>query len=117
VSSRWPILLLALALGVQTAYANPGVLAAELRAMTCCAHHCDEPLSLPGARDCCGLTMVASGPAEAPVPAALPALTPVAVLASREAPALFAPPTTPLDVVWPAGSGPPAFLAHHHFLI
>jgi hypothetical protein len=117
VSSRWPILLLALALGVQTAYANPGVVAAELRAMTCCAHHCDEPLSLPGARDCCGLTMIASGPAEAPAPAALPALTPVAILASCEAPALFALATTTPEVVRPGGSGPPAFLAHHHFLI
>jgi len=117
VSSRWPILLLALALGVQTAYANPGVVAAELRAMTCCAHHCDEPVSLPGARDCCGLTMAASGPAEAPAPVALPALTPVALLGSCPAPAIVALASTTLDVVCHAGSGPPAFLAHRHLLI
>jgi hypothetical protein len=117
VSSRWPILLLALALGAQTTYANPGVVTAELRAMTCCAHHCDEPLSLPGARDCCGLTMAASGPAEAPAPATLPVLTPVAVLASCQGPALLALATTTLDVVCPAGSGPPAFLVHRHLLI
>lgn len=117
MSSRWPILLLALALGVQTAYANPGVVAAELRAMTCCAHHCDEPLSLPTARECCGLTMAASGPAESPAPAALSGLVRVATAAPSPGPAICAPARITLDVVCPAGSGPPPFLAHRHLLI
>lgn len=115
MSSRCAILLLALALGVQTAYANPGVVAAELRAMACCAHHCDEPLSLPSARDCCGLTATTSGPAEAPLAAALPALTPVALVGSPSVP--LAPARVPVDAIQPAGSGPPAFLAHRHLLI
>src|SRR5215468_11185690 len=61
------VFTLILALGVQTAYVNPGVAAAELRAVSCCTHNCHEPVSLPSARDCCGLTAVTSGPAEAPV--------------------------------------------------
>jgi hypothetical protein len=117
VLSRGPILLLALALGVQIAYANPGVVAAEFRAMTCCAHHCDEPLSLPTARDCCGLTVAASGPAEAPLTGALAAPTAIALAAPSLAPALLASPQSRVDVVRLAGSGPPAFLTHRHLLI
>jgi hypothetical protein len=117
VLSRGPILLLALALGVQIAYANPGVVSAEFRAMTCCAHHCDEPLSLPSARACCGLTMTASGPAEAPLTGALAAPSAVAHAAPSLAPAFLASAQSRMDVVRPAGSGPPAFLTHRHLLI
>lgn len=111
------ILGLAVALGVQTTYANPGVLAAELRAMACCAHHCDEPLSLPSARDCCGLTATASGPAEAPVALGAPTFAAVMLAGAPAVSAALAPAWARIDVLRPAGSGPPAFLAHRHLLI
>src|SRR4029453_3049789 len=98
-------------------HATPGVVAPAPRAMTCCAHHCDEPLSLPSARDCCGVTMTASGPTEAPVTGALVAPTVLILSAPSLAPALLAPARSRVDVVRPAGSGPPAFLTHRHLLI
>ena len=110
------LLALAIALGVQTAYVNPGVAAAELRALTCCARHCDAPISLPSARDCCGLTMTASGPLEAP---AAPAIAPDAathVIPTNAAPALT-PAWHPAEVVRPTASGPPTFLEQRHLLL
>jgi hypothetical protein len=106
-----------MALGVQTTYANPGVVVAELRAMSCCAHHCDEPLSLPSARTCCGLTATASGPAEGPVVPGVPMLAPVAFTGAAGVLATVSPARERADVLWPAGSGPPAFLVHRHLLI
>lgn len=110
------VLSLIFALGVQSAYVNPGVAAAELRAMACCAGHCDGPLSLPKSRDCCGLTVAASGPAEsptAPAPAPTMAITLLAPSTSLAAPPDAARP----DVVQLAGSGPPTFLAQRHLLL
>jgi hypothetical protein len=120
VSPRRPhrlILVLALGLGVQTTYANPGVVAAELRAMSCCAQDCDAPLSLPSARSCCGLTAMASGPAEGPAAPTAPSLAPAALAGSSGVSVPVAPAWVPADVLRPAGSGPPAFLAHRHLLI
>jgi hypothetical protein len=111
------ILVLALGLGVQTTYANPGVVAAELRAMSCCAQDCDAPLSLPSARSCCGVTATASGPAEGPAAPSAPPLAPAALAESRGVSARVAPAWVRADVLRPAGSGPPAFLAHRHLLI
>src|SRR5258707_1986786 len=108
--------MLILALGVQTAYANPGVVAAELRAVACCTHNCQEPVSLPSARTCCGLTAVASGPVEPPVAQsagprtmalAMPSSTTAAPPAPMQAPARHAP---------VAGSGPAAFLLQRYLL-
>jgi hypothetical protein len=110
------LLVLVLALGVQTAYVNPGVAAAELRAISCCTRHCNEPLSLPSARACCGLTATASGPAEAP---SVPGGTPLAPAASPclSAVASPAPMQARLDLTPVAGSGPPTFLAQRHLLL
>lgn len=111
------VLALIFALGVQSVYVNPGVAAAELRAMACCAGHCDGPLSLPKSRDCCGLTVAASGPAEsptAPAPAPTMAITLLPPSSSLAAPA---PDAARLDVVQLAGSGPPTFLAQRHLLL
>jgi hypothetical protein len=110
------LLVLILALGVQTAYANPAIAAAELRALSCCAGHCTEPLSLPSAKTCCGVTATASGPAEAPsAPGAAP-LAPSGppCLAAVTSPA---PVQARLDLMPLAGSGPPTFLAQRHLLI
>jgi hypothetical protein len=119
VSSRRVILILALALalGVQTTYADPGAAAAEVRAMTCCAHHCDHPLSPASARRCCGLTVAASGPAEGPISPRVPSLTAGVFTASPAAPALPAPIRAWADAMPAGGSGPPAFLFHRHLLI
>ena len=104
-------------MGVQNTYVNPGVAAAELRALACCAHDCDEPVSLPGARKCCGLTLAASGPAElrvaqdvgCPLVMGPPvARTTVAsTRAERIAP----------DALQVAGTGPPTFLEQRHLLL
>jgi hypothetical protein len=109
--------MLILALGVQTAYVNPGVAAAELRAVSCCAHNCQEPVSLPSARNCCGLTAVTSGPAEAPVPhSAAPLAMAVAIVSSTT--------VTPPAPMWAlarlvpvASSSPPTFLEQRHLLL
>jgi hypothetical protein len=115
-SARPARLLLALALmvGVQTVYANPAVEAAELRALSCCGH-CPEPVSLPSARSCCGVTAVTSGPAEAPAsrPAA-PFGTTTAPLAVVVRPA---PNWARATLVQPTGSGPPTFLEQRHLLL
>src|SRR5262245_24457104 len=110
------VLVLILALGVQTAYVNPGVAAAELRAITCCTQHCNEPLSLPSAKTCCGVTAAASGPAEAP---SAPAGTPLVPTASPCLSAVTspAPVQARLDLLPLAGSDPPTFLAQRHLLI
>jgi len=103
-----------LALAVQSSYANPVAMSAELRALACCARHCDKPMPAPSSRSCCGLTAVPSGPAETPAPqpdgavaplVSLPASTPL-VPAERDPLAL-------LDVR-PTGSGPPTFLEQRH---
>ncbi len=120
VSSRRSIrliLVLALLLGVQTAYANPAVVAAELRALSCCARHCDGPVSLPSARSCCGLTATTSGPAEGPVAPGVPWLAAAIVTGPSSALAPAAPTWVPADTLLVTGSGPPVFLAHRHLLI
>jgi len=111
------VVALALLLGVQTAYANPAVVAAELRALSCCAGHCDGPVSLPSARDCCGLTATTSGPAEGPVAPGVPALTAAAVMGASSALAPGTPTWVTADRLLVAGSGPPVFLAQRHLLI
>lgn len=120
VSSSRPIrllLFLTLALGVQTTYVNPVVAAAEMRAMSCCAHHCDEPLSLPSARTCCQVTAVASGPAEGPVALSTAPLVTSAVVAAAGAFAPVLPAWLRTDLVRVAGSGPPTYLAQRHLLL
>jgi len=108
------LLVLAFVVGVQTVYTNPWVEAAELRALSCC-RHCPEPLSLPSARSCCGVTAVTSGPAIASashVPASMgPTTAPLTVA--------FQPPPTWVRVtlVQPTGSGPPTFLEQRHLLL
>jgi hypothetical protein len=117
VSSRRLIPLLALALGVQIAYADPRVAAAEVRAMACCARHCDEPLSLPSARGCCRLTVGASGPAEAPIAPCVPSFQ-AATFAAPVAASVLSASTEARPDAWPAaGSGPPPFLSHRHLLL
>src|SRR5262245_41615314 len=74
-----PVLALALLVGVQTAYTNPAVVAAELRAMSCCGH-CPHPASLPSARSCCGVTAVTSGPATVSASRTAAPLGPTALL-------------------------------------
>ena len=109
-----PLLTLALLVGVQTAYTNPAVVAAELRAMSCCGH-CPGPASLPSARSCCGVTAVTSGPAEVSTsrPAAPlgPTALPLAVVVKA------APSWVPATLVQPTGSGPPTFLEQRHLLL
>jgi len=111
------VFTLILALGVQTAYVNPGVAAAELRAVSCCTHNCHEPVSLPSARDCCGLTAVTSGPAEAPVAhSAAPQAIAVAIVSTTAASAA-APMLGLVRLVPVAGSAPPTFLEQRHLLL
>ena len=109
--------MLILALGVQTAYVNPGVAAAELRAIACCTHNCQEPVSLPSARTCCGLTAMPSGPAEEPVAQSVAPLT--VALAMRSGTTAKPPaPMRALDRLVPVGaSGPPTFLEQRHLLL
>ncbi len=111
------LLALPLALGVQTAYVNPGAAAAELRAMSCCARHCDAPVSMPSVRGCCGVTVVESGPAEAPVVQGGSPLVPAMQTLST---AVQAPPAVTwarAQSVHEAGSGPPTFLEQRHLLL
>jgi hypothetical protein len=106
-----------LALGVQSSYANPAATSAELRALACCAGHCDKPMPSPASRGCCGLTAMPSGPAVTP---AAPAGGPVGFLVSLPALTTLAPPESArlvLHDVQPRGSGPPTFLAQRHLLI
>jgi hypothetical protein len=110
-----PLLALALLVGVQTVYANPAVVAAELRAMSCCGH-CPQPVSLPSARSCCGVTAVTSGPAavsasKTAVPLS-PATLPLAVVVQ---PVSIT--RAPVTLVQPTGSGPPTFLEQRHLLL
>ena len=110
-----PLRALALLVGVQTVYTNPAVVAAELRAMSCCGH-CPKPASLPSARRCCGVTAVTSGPATvsaskttAPLsPTALPVAVVVRPVSTTRA---------PVTLVQPTGSGPPTFLEQRHLLL
>ena len=109
-----PLLALALLVGVQTAYTNPAVVAAELRAMSCCGH-CPKPVSLPSARNCCGVTAVTSGPAAISASRTAAPLAPAAVaLAVVAQPVPAWPPAT---LVQPTGSGPPTFLEQRHLLL
>jgi hypothetical protein len=120
VSLRLPsrfVLALALLVGVQGAYVNPGVAAAELRAMACCAHECDEPLSLPTARHCCGVTAVASGPAEAHTGQAVGPVAMLVLQAPRIADRLPTADHPIVDRGQVAGAGPPTFLEQRHLLL
>jgi len=108
------LLVLALVVGVQTVYTNPWVEAAELRALSCCGH-CPEPLSLPSARSCCGVTAVTSGPA---VASASHAPAPVGPTTAALAVAVQPPPILArATLVHPTGSGPPTFLEQRHLLL
>src|SRR5262249_39736416 len=106
-----------LALGVQSSYANPAATSAELRALACCAGHCDKPMPPPSSRRCCGLTAMPSGPAVTP---ATQAAGPVGFLVSLPALTLVEPPARDrlvLHGVRPRGSGPPTFLEQRHLLL
>ena len=83
--------------------------------MSHCAQHSDRPMSLPETRACCGVTAVASGPAEGPV--AGPPVMAAAALVTLVAPP--APVRSAAVVREPslAGTGPPRFLEHRHLLI
>jgi len=105
------------ALGVQSSYANPAATSAELRALACCARHCDKPMPPPVSRSCCGLTTMPSGPVETP---AAQADGPVVALASLPPSAPLAPPERDrlaLLEVRSSGSGPPTFLEQRHLLL
>ena len=109
--------MLILALGVQTAYVNPGVAAAELRAVACCTHNCPEPVSLPSARTCCGLKAVTSGPSEAPVAHSAAPLTIAVAIPSSTTAAPPVPMQALARLVPVAVSGPPTFLEQRHLLL
>ena len=111
------MLALALLVGVQGAYVNPGVAAAELRAMACCAHNCDEPVSLPTARHCCGVTAVASGPAEAQTGHAVSPVPMLALRVPRIADTVPSSDRSIADTVHVGGAGPPTFLEQRHLLL
>jgi hypothetical protein len=111
------MLLLAASLAVQSAYVNPGVAVAEVRAMACCAHRCDEPLSLPNARGCCQVTAVASGPAERPVSPGIGHAVTSASLAPVALPVPVARTSAPVPLARDHGTGPPTYLAQRHLLI
>ena len=111
------MLALALLVGIQGAYVNPGVAAAELRAMACCAHACDEPVSLPTARHCCGVTAVASGPAEAHTGYAVSPVTTLVLQAPRIADRLPTSDRAIADTVQVGGTGPPTYLEQRHLLL
>ena len=113
--AHW-VLTLALLLGVQTAYVNPAVAAAELRAMACCRHNCQEPVSLPSARGCCKLTATASGPAERTATPSVGPLTQTSAIPSSMT-ALPVPLLAVTRFVPVAGSDPPTFLAQRHLLL
>jgi hypothetical protein len=72
-------------------------------------------MSLPETRACCGVTAVASGPAEGPVagPPAMAAAT-LVTLVSPPAPVRSAAVVCEPSL---AGIGPPRFLEHRHLLI
>jgi hypothetical protein len=114
--AHW-VFTLILLLGVQTAYVNPAVAAAELRAMACCKHNCQGPVSLPSARGCCKLTATASGPAER---TATPSVGPLTVTSAVPSGTAATPPVS-LEAVTRfvpvAGSDPPTFLAQRHLLL
>ncbi len=106
-----------MAVALQVVYVNPAVATAELRAMSCCARHCDEPPSLPASRTCCGLTATASGPTEAPTTAVPAAHVVVSLLPSIRVVAPPRPVIAPALLLPVAGSGPPTFLAQRHLLL
>src|SRR5262249_28455775 len=103
------------ALGVQSSYANPAATSAELRALACCARHCDKPMPLPLSRSCCELTTAPSGPAETPTPHADGPVASLVSLLPANAP-LALPERDPLGLleVRSRGSGPPTFLEQRH---
>jgi hypothetical protein len=105
------------ALGVQSSYANPAAISAELRALACCARHCDKPMPLPSSRSCCGLTTAPSGPAETPTAQADGPV--VSVVSLPEIAPLAAPERDRLSLleVRTSGSGPPTFLEQRHLLL
>jgi len=111
------VVALALLVGVQGVYVNPGVAAAELRAMACCAHECDEPLSLPTARHCCGVTAVASGPAEAHTGHAVSPGPMLVLQVARIADTLPRSDRAIVETVQVGDTGPPTFLEHRHLLL
>jgi hypothetical protein len=111
------LVTLALALGVQTSYVNPTAVSAELRALSCCARHCDGPVSVPSSRSCCGLTGLPSGPAETSR-AQMPG--PIAPLWWLPATALPTPARRDRGMLYGVqarGSGPPTFLEQRHLLL
>jgi hypothetical protein len=109
------LVVMVVALGVQSSYANPAATSAELRALACCARHCDKPMPAPVSRSCCGLTAMPSGPAETPATQApvvsLVSLSAIAPLVQAEHDRLA------LHDVRPRGSGPPTFLEQRHLLL
>lgn len=112
------MLLLAAALAVQSAYVNPSVALAEVRALACCAHNCDdEPLSLPSVRGCCQVTAVASGPAEQPGTAGIGVAATSVLVSPLALPVVRARSSAVVLAVPASGTGPPAYLAHQHLLI
>lgn len=111
------VFMLILALGVQTAYVNPVVAAAELRAVACCTHNCQEPVSLPLARSCCGVKAVTSGPAEHPVTPSVAPLTVASAMPSSSTATPPAPMRVLTRLVPVAASGPPTFLEQRHLLL
>ncbi len=111
------LLALALLVGVQGSYVNPGVVAAELRALSCCAHDCDRPVPLPEARRCCGVTAMASGPAETPIAPAADTVAPILFTARCPVTAVQAPRRPAADAVRVGDTGPPTFLEQRHLLL
>jgi hypothetical protein len=111
------LVALAVSLGVQTSYANPMAVSAELRAVSCCARHCDGPVSVPSSRTCCGVTGLVSGPAEVPRAQMPGPITPLVLLPATVLPTPARPDRGMLHVVQPRGSGPPTFLEQRHLLL
>jgi hypothetical protein len=111
------LVAVAVALGVQTSYANPTAVSAELRALSCCARHCDGPVSVPSSRSCCGVTGLASGPAETPRAQMPGPVTPLVFLPATVLPTPARRDRGMLDGARPRASGPPTFLEQLHLLL
>jgi hypothetical protein len=111
------ILALSLLVGVQSVWINPVAVAADLRALACCTHDCDGPVSVPSARQCCGVALASSGPAEGPVARTVPQPAVLALPVLGASPSSAGPADPTSGAVPYAGAGPPLFLAQQRLLI
>lgn len=111
-SRRWLRVAIALVAAVtaRASVAAPSLATAELRALSCCAGHCDQPMPMRAAKSCCQVSSAAGDPSLAATGTSVGQSTTLAAAlpAARapEPPALRAAAPRPA----PHATAPPLFL-------